>query len=264
MVYVSAGIKDFTESLSNSQLFCILGWQDVKQRYKRSRVGPFWLTISMGVMIGTIGVVFSKIFNSPISEFLPFLALGLILWGFIFSCLTEGCNGFIAAAPIIKQLPVPLPIHIFRVIWRNLIITTHNIIILPVVYLYFMKPVGFVALLCLPGFVLLLLNVSWMAMLFSVMSVRFRDVPQIIQSMLQVVFYLTPIIWMPNLLPARASGLLLNWNPFYHLIDLVRSPLLGGVPAVESWVICALMGVLGWLISLAVYGACRNRIAYWI
>ncbi|WJM92281.1 ABC transporter permease [Pseudomonas brenneri] len=257
-------VGDVVNSLARSQLFLMLGWQDVKQRYKRSKVGPFWLTISMGVMIATIGLVFGNIFSSPMAEFLPFLTLGLILWGFIFTSLTDGCNAFISSASIIKQLPVPLPIHVFRVIWRNSVILLHNLIILPLVYLCFLKTPSPVALLSLIGFVLMVINVSWMALLFGVLSTRFRDVPQLVQSLFQVVFYLTPIIWMPHLLPARASTLLLSWNPFYHMLEVVRAPLLGDVPALDSWVISICMAVVGWLVSLAVYGVCRNKIAYWL
>ncbi len=258
------GTYDVLNSLKKSHLFCMLGWQDVNQRYKRSKVGPFWLTISMGILIGTIGAVFGNIFSSPMEDFLPFLALGLILWGFFFSCITEGCNSFISSAAIIKQLPVPLPIHVFRVIWRNLVILAHNIIIVPLIYLYYMKAVEPIALLSILGFLLFLINISWMALLFGVLSTRFRDVPQLIQNLFQVIFYLTPIMWMPHLIPQRVSGLLLDGNPLYHLLEIVRAPLLGQTPSLNSWIISTLLAVGGWLLSLTIYSACRKKIAYWL
>src|SRR5690606_38293826 len=101
-------LKDISAAIREYSLVGMLGWQDVRQRYRRSVLGPFWLTISMGIMIFTIGVVFGHIFKTPMQEFLPFLAIGLILWGFISSVITEGCMGFIAAEGIIKQLPIPL------------------------------------------------------------------------------------------------------------------------------------------------------------
>ncbi|MDY7576125.1 ABC transporter permease [Actimicrobium sp. CCI2.3] len=254
---------DVTKSLVRNQLFFMLGWQDVKQRYKRSKVGPFWLTISMGVMILTIGLVFGRIFKTPITEFLPFLTLGLMLWGFIFSCITEGCTSFISSAAIIKQLSVPLPIHVFRVcLWRNDELFGHNCRL----HLsgIFMKPVYPIALLSLLGILLLVLNVTWMALLLGVMSSRFRDIPQLVQNLFQVIFYLTPIIWMPHLLPARASTLMLDWNPFYHMLEIVRSPLLGIAPSATSWLVSIAIAIIGWLVSLSVYGICRNKIAYWL
>ncbi len=131
---ISTAAKDILAALGRFSLASLLGWQDVRQRYRRSALGPFWLTISMGVMIATIGIVFGQIFKSPMKEFLPFLSVGIILWGFISSVVTEGCAGFIAAEGIIKQLPIPLFVHILRMIWRNVIILGNNIVIVPLIF----------------------------------------------------------------------------------------------------------------------------------
>lgn len=241
-----------------------LGWQDVRQRYRRSAVGAFWLTISMGVVIATIGIVFGQIFSSPMEQFLPFLAIGLILWGFISTVVTEGCSGFIASEAIIKQLPIPLAVHIFRMIWRNMIILAHNLVIFPLVLIAVGKPLSWTALASVPGFVLLLLNLIWMSLLLGTISARYRDIPQIIVSALQIVFYLTPIMWMPHLLPQRASTYILDANPAYHLLEIVRAPLLGQMPSMENWAVSIAMAVIGWAFTLAFYGRFRRRIAYWL
>jgi lipopolysaccharide transport system permease protein len=241
-----------------------LGWQDVRQRYRRSAVGAFWLTISMGVVIGTIGIVFGQIFSSPMEQFLPFLAIGLILWGFISAVITEGCSGFIAAESIIKQLPIPLAVHIFRMIWRNMIILAHNLVIFPLVLIAVGKPLNWMALVSVPGFVLLVLNLMWISLLLGTISARYRDIPQIIVSALQIVFYLTPIMWMPHLLPQRASAYILDANPAYHLLEIVRAPLLGQMPSAENWAVSVALAVIGWAITLAFYGRFRRRIAYWL
>ncbi len=199
------GGGDIFAALINYNLACILGWQDIRQRYRRSSLGPFWLTISMGVMIGALGLVFGTIFDMPMKEFLPFLTIGLILWTLITTALNEGCTGFIAAEAIIKQISLPLFTHILRVLWRNLIILAHNLLIFPLVLLVFWLPLPATALLVSVGLTLLMLNLSWMALLLGVLCTRYRDVPQIITSLLQVTFYLTPIIWRPESLPKRAG-----------------------------------------------------------
>ncbi|MCW1776911.1 ABC transporter permease [Pantoea ananatis] len=122
-------VSDIASALKKYQLAGLLGWQDVRQRYRRSALGPFWLTISMAVMIATIGIVFSQILKTPLQEFLPFLAVGLIVWGFISTVVNEGCGAFISSETIIKQLPIPLFVHVMRLVWRNLIILAHNIVI---------------------------------------------------------------------------------------------------------------------------------------
>jgi lipopolysaccharide transport system permease protein len=120
------------------------------------------------------------------------------------------------------------------------------------------------ALRAIVGLILLMLNLSWMALLLGVICTRYRDVPQIIVNLLQVVFYLTPIIWMPQLLPKRAGILLLNSNPFFHLIEIVRAPLLGGLPSALNWQVSVMLAMAGWVFTILFYGRFRSRIAYWL
>lgn len=262
--YFLAALGDIRNSLMSYSLVCMLGWQDVLQRYRRSTLGPFWITISMGVLIGTIGIVFSQIFKAPIDEFVPFLALGIILWNFSQSLITEGCTGFIAAEGIIKQLPIPLFVHILRISWRNMLILAHNLIIFPLVLLAVGKPLSWLVLISIGGFVLLLLNLMWIALILGIFCARYRDMPQIVTSALQIFFYLTPIVWMPSLLPERTSMILLDLNPFYHLFEIVRAPLLGQEPNSLNWMVSLGLGIFGWVAALVFYGKYKRRIAYWL
>lgn len=258
------GWRDIFAALRGYELAGVLGWQDIRQRYRRSSFGPFWLTISMGVLIGALGLVFGNLFGTPMKEFLPFLTIGLILWTLISTALNEGCTGFTAAEAMIKQISLPLFTHILRVLWRNLIIFAHNLVIYPLVLIVFWVPLPATALLAIVGLVLLMINLSWMALLLGMFCTRYRDVPQIIANLLQVFFYLTPIIWMPNLLPKRASILLLNANPFFHLIEIVRAPLLGSLPSALNWQVGIVLAVAGWIFTILFYGRFRSRIAYWL
>jgi ABC-type polysaccharide/polyol phosphate export permease len=262
--HASIAWNDIKATMAKHSLVTMLGWQDVRQRYRRSALGPFWLTISMGVMIGSIGLVFGRIFGTPMSEFLPFLATGLIVWTFISSSVNEGSSAFVSAEGIIKQLPLPLFLHVLRMLWRNVIIAAHNVIIVPLVFLAVGKAPSLIIFLSIPGFLLLSVNLAWMALTVAILCTRYRDLPQIIASVLQVLFYLTPIMWMPSLMPARASGLLLNYNPLFHLIEIVRAPIIGQEPSLLNWMVAAVMAIIGWAIALIFYGRYRHRIAYWL
>lgn len=261
---VIIALSDITAAIKRTSLVGILGWQDVRTRYRRSTLGPFWITISMGIMIGSIGMVFGQIFKSPMSEFLPFLAIGMILWSFISTVITEGCTGFIAAEGIIKQLSLPLFVHILRIVWRNILILAHNIVIFPLVLIVFSKTLSWVAFISIPGLLLTIINLTWIALLLGIVCARYRDLPQIVGSILQVGFYLTPIMWMPSLLPERAGLYLLDLNPFYHLMEIIRSPLLGEAPSNMNWAVCLVMAIIGWCITLAIYGRYKKRLAYWL
>jgi len=259
-----AAVSDIAAATRRMPLVGILSWQDVRQRYRRSALGPFWLTISMGVMIATIGIVFGSIFNSPITEFLPFLASGIILWSFISTVINEGCTSFIASDAIIRQLPIPLFVHVLRMTSRNAIILGHNLLILPIVFVAVGKSVHPVIFVSIIGFALLLINLLWMALILGAACARFRDLSQIVSSVLQVVFYLTPIMWLPRSLPSKVSAYLLDFNPAYHLLEIVRAPLLGVSPSPMNWVVSGSLAAVGWAVALIFYGRFRRRIAYWL
>lgn len=255
---------EIIRAIKRSSLIATLGWHDIRGRYRRSALGPFWLTISMGVMIASIGLVFGQIFKTPMSDYLPFLAAGIILWAFITGTITEGCTGFIDAEGIIKQLPIPLFVHILRVLWRNALILAHNILILPLVLLVMGKGLSVAAFWAIPGVLLVMLCLSWIAFLFAILCARYRDLPQIVGSVLQVSFYLTPIIWMPSLLPDRVGVVFLELNPFYHLLALIRGPLLGQVPNLTNWIVVASITLFGWLFTVFVFSRLHKRVAYWL
>ena len=258
------GAKDVFEAIKEYSLIGMLGWQDVRQRYQRSIIGPFWLTISMAVMIGTIGLVFGQIFNSKMDEFLPFLAIGMIAWGFVSTTINEGCTGFIAAESMIKQLPLPLFFHILRVIWRNFIITLHNLIIVPAILIIFGKSIGPSIFLVIPGLIIASINIAWVTLFLGLICTRYRDIPQIVTSGLQILFYLTPIMWMPSLLPHHARVYLLDANPLYHAIEIIRGPILGTIPTAVNWNVSIAIAIIGWLVTFYAYGKLKHRVAYWL
>ena len=255
-------LLDITEGARAVDLWRTLGWQDIRQRYRRSKLGPFWLTISMGVLVGALGVLYGSLFKIEIAEYLPFVATGFIVWGLIYGLIDDGGAAFIGAERIVKQVGLPLSVHVYRVVWRNLLILAHNAVIYVVAALLFSVQPGWVGLLALPGLVLLCVNGVWVGLLLGMLAARFRDVPPIVASVLRIAFFLTPIIWKPDLLPQRA--LILEFNPFYHMVEVVRAPLLGQAPGIVSWLVVLGIAFVGWLGALAMYRRYRPRIAYWI
>ena len=241
-----------------------LAYADVRNRYRRSIIGPFWITIAMGVMVASIGFVFGSLFKSPMQEFLPFITVGLIIWAYITGTIQEGSMSFIDAEGTIKQLHMPMFVHVLRVLFRNLIILAHNALIFPLVLFLMNGHFSVSSLLFLPGLFLIFMCLSWITPLLAIICTRYRDVSQIIISILQVMFYLTPIIWMPALLTERVGEILLQFNPFFHFLEVTRAPLLGELPNPMSYIILIAMAILGWIISLYVYFKKCHRVAYWL
>ncbi len=257
--------EDIFASVVNFRLAALLGWQDVAQRYRRSSVGAFWLTINMGVLIAALGLVFGTIFNSPMSEFLPFICVGLIMWGYFSNLVNDGCTSFMSNSDTMLQLPIPFFTYILRTWWRNTIILGHNIIIFPIVLLMFGKFVNFNALLVIPGFFLVSINFLWVMVILAVLCTRYRDLTQIVQNIMQVGMYVTPIMWEPHRLPGGTkSSLMLYLNPFYHLISVIRDPLLGSTGTALNWCVVIGMAIVGWSVALLFLNRYRSRITYWL
>jgi len=244
------------------ELWSRVAFHDIRQRFRRSVLGPFWLTLSMGIMVGAMGLVFSTLFQQDMSKTLPFIATGLIFWGLLTSCINDGTAMFISAESYIRNVPMPISVHFYRMLARNVMIWGFNMAIYLVVALWFQLPLGWNILLFIPGFVLLVINAAWISLAVGVLSTRYRDIPQVIVNLIQVVFFVTPIFWSPESLPHRPA--FVSFNPFYHLIEIVRAPLLGGVAPPLSWGFCLVMAVVGTGVTAWLYRRAHSRIAYWV
>ena len=256
-------VIDILEGALSWRLWGSLGWQDIRQRYRRSKIGPFWVTLSMGVMIAGMGVLYADLFHTDVQTYLPYLTVGFIVWGLIGPLVTENCNAFIDGEGIIKQVKLPLSLHVYRVVWRNLIIFAHNFVIFILVAVLFRIWPGLSILLAIPGLLLICLNGVWIGLLWGPISARFRDVPQIIGSVMQIAFFMTPIMWQPSAVAGREW--FLRVNPFYYFVTLVRGPLLGNETAgLHLWGWALAITLLGWVITFFMYRRCRWRIAYWV
>lgn len=264
VTFFGRGSSDVYSALGRIKLPLFLARSDIRQRYRRSSLGPFWITISTGVMIGSLGLIFGKIFKSPMSDFLPFLSAGLILWGFISQVLLDSTVVFSSSEAVMKQLPIPYFCFVIRMVARNFYIFLHNILIFPIVCFVFKLIPNFNLLLVIPGLAVLVLNLLWISLLIGIICTRYRDLTQVVGSCLQIAFYVTPIIWLPSLLPAKAETMLLDPNPFYHLLQVVRAPLLNQTPSALNWMVVSILCVVGWVITLLVFNRYRSRIVYWL
>ncbi len=257
----SAG-ADWWEGTRRTDIWWTLAWYDIVLRYRRSMLGPLWLTLSMGAMVGAMGPLYAALFGTELSKFFPHLALGIIFWGFFSSVVTDACNAFVNSAHYLRQGYFPIALFVWRSLARNLIQFFHHIVIYIPVALWAGLHLGWQALLVVPAFALLLVNVHAVSMALAIVCSRYRDVTQIVTSIMQMLMFVTPVFWMPESLPQRAHYVL--WNPLAQMLDLLRTPLMGGVASLQSWI-----GILGWtvvnLIACAVlFRRYRRRIVYWL
>jgi lipopolysaccharide transport system permease protein len=254
--------SDIVEGVGLWPLWVRLGWNDILQRYRRSMLGPFWLTASMAIMVVALGILYAELFKTRIDDLLPYLCVGLLVWNMLSSFLTEGGSLFTGSESYIKQIRLPYSVYVYRSTWAKLIVFFHNFIIYFGVLIYFQIWPGAVALLAVPALVLVVINGAMASLWIGIISARFRDVPQVIASVVQIVFFVTPIFWKPELL--RSKPLIADLNPFFHLIEIVRSPLLGIMPSGKNYLAVLLITLVNFAITSFFFTRFRTRIAYWV
>ena len=259
---VRHAIGDVVGGLAATHLWALLGWHDIRQRYRRSVLGPFWLTISTAIMVGAMGILYAKIFKQDIAQYMPFLAVGLIVWQFIATVINESCSVFVKSDQMIKQIRLPLVTHVFRLLWRNVLVFAHNAVIIVVVALFFVNVSLAGALLSIIGLIGLILNFFWVSLLIGILCTRFHDVPPIVASLVQIAFFLTPILWSPEFLGNRI--VLAKVNPFFHAIDAIRGPIIGSASYIESIVFLYALFVACAPPTLLFFARYRPRLAYWL
>lgn len=256
------GVLDLLNSIYFYRLWLLLGWVEIRQRYARSRIGPFWMTISMGVMITTLGIVYGSLFGAELHDYLPMMAIGFVFWGFISSTINEGCNAYVAGGAYLKQIQLNRGIFVFQTIWRNMIIFSHNAVIIIIVLIYFNYDFYNRIPTFMLGFLILIWNLTWITTLLATICARYRDFHQIIGSILQVFFYVTPILFKRDMLSKYPW--LITWNPFAHYIEIVRAPLLGQHVPYTSWAVSIGLAIIGTIICIWFHGRYRARIPYWV
>jgi lipopolysaccharide transport system permease protein len=217
----------------------------------------------MGILIGGVGLLWCVILKQRTADYLPYFGLGIIVWSLISHIIVDSATIFISSAGMIKHQATPLSIYVFKNIWINLIIFLHNIIIYVAIAILFRLNPGYTILLAAVGLALICLNGVWIGIVLGITSLRFHDVPPIVSSVTQVVFFMTPIFWRPEQLPATAHWVI-ELNPAYYFIEVVRQPLLGQVPPISTWLIVVAFTILGYVIGFIFYVKFRRRIAYWV
>ncbi len=263
--------KDLRDGFAQRELWLNLGWQDIKQRYRRSVIGPFWITIATGVQATAMGILYSALLGMPIQTFLPYVTVGLIVWSMISASILEGSEVFIANEGLIKQLPSALSVHIYRLVWRQLLFFAHNLLIYVIMVFVFgvWRNMTWTDLAAIPALGLLVLNALWVSIVFGIFATRYRDIAPILSSLTLLLFVLTPIFWSTDVLKEQGGQVaerarIAEINPLYHFLDIIRAPMIGADQEAYHWYIVLGFTVVGWALALFALRKYRARVAYWV
>ncbi|WAL66752.1 ABC transporter permease [Amycolatopsis cynarae] len=267
-----------------------LGWHDLKSRYRRSLLGPLWMTTTMGLTTASLGLLFSLLWHDPVSTFVPYVGTGLIVWSFISGCLIEGMDSFVASDELIKQTSAPLTVYVLRTVWRNTLSLAHNLIVYVILLVLFFgalhRPgytmtgqpcpadgtvvchpgLGWNTLMAIPGFLVLAAAGIAASLALGIVATRFRDAPQVVAALVQLLFVTIPITWPLDVLAQNAPGKvwLVKLNPLFHFVQIVRQPLIGQRLDWWSWPVVGVLTAAIWATALLLLRRYRARVSYWI
>lgn len=253
---------DLYKGLSSWESWYLLGISDIRLRYKRSKFGQFWITLSMAIFIFGIGFVYSFLFKQPIDKYLPYLAVNFITWSLISGIILDSSTAFTQASVYLTQDALPRSIFPMRVVVRNLVLFAHNIVIVPIVFLIFSVNPGWVALLAIPGLLLIIIAGFLVTMLLAIICTRFRDMAQVLANIVQMAFFVTPVMWRPEQL--GAAWYIIVFNPFAAFLRLVADPLHGVMPINSVYYMA--FATIAFLLAMTLlsFSHFRARIVYWL
>lgn len=256
-------LQDMFNGITNYKFWSYMGFAEIGRRYRRTLIGPFWTTLSLGIFIGCMGPMLSILWHTNPKEFLPYFCAGYITWTLIQSIITEGCNNFISATPFIRQVPIPYTTYACIVTWRNLIVFAHHIVILLLVFLYAHLTLNINVLFLIPGLGLIFFTGTWVSIFLGMICTRYRDIQQVISSMLQLAMYITPIMWQPDQL-GKLAKVINGINPLYHFICIIKQPLLGASPDPINWIYTILFSLIGAICTLLLLAKNYRKLVFWL
>jgi len=258
-------LQDFWQSFSLWRIWLMLAWQDIYLRYRRSVIGPLWITLSMAISVYSMGFLYAHLWHVPLNDYFPFLVTGMLSWALMALIITEGADVYLISASLIRQIKLPYSLYVHRITMRNFMIFGHNLLVMLPVYVFFHQDfkVSFVYLSFLPGLLLFYANAILYVNILGMACARYRDFGQIIKSLIQVMFFMTPVMWKWTILPQQYQSYVFL-NPFFNFIEIIREPLLGLYPDSRSYLFVGLATVIGMILNALLFVRYRARIVYWL
>ena len=260
--WLRSGAELFWSSLLRWQTWWRLGLADFQVAHRRAVIGPLWQVVQVAIWVVGLTLVFRQALAASAPNYMLYVAIGVVLWNFISSSITQGTLAFIRHAGLIRDINNPILIYPLRVLANNLVKLSVQASVILMVW-----PTGSVALqpsmlLAIPGFALVLLTALWVVPLLALIGVRYRDTSHAFQAVMRFLFFATPVFWLPSGLGSREY--IATVNPLAHYLNVVREPLLGGSVDPLSWIVVISITLIGGLISLLALGRYRREIVFWL
>jgi len=259
---LASTLDDWRRSLHMSPLWTNLALEDLRDRYRRTALGLLWIVISFALFVLVKILVFGQLAAVPAAEFGLFVTLGFGVWSYINSMVLDGCTAYMQARPWILGTATPYPVFLLQAVYRNILGFAFILLVMAVATLWKSEPWRLPALTALGALVAYLVTSVWLSAILAPLCARYRDLYHMMQTGMRLIFFATPILWMP-----AASGrlaMIANANPLSHFVAIFRDPLMYNRVPMDSWRIVVAINIVGLLGGIVAYAATRRRVAHWV
>lgn len=256
-------INELKSLKSSWALWWMLGHQDIKLEYRRSSLGPLWTTLSMAITLCAMGILYGHLLKLRPHFYIPHIATGFIAWSFITKLMNDSSRVFIKSEGFIKDRETNLSPFMMRAILKNLLVFFHTFIVfIPVIFIFNLS-VGINSLLIIPGLMLTIVNAIFWGTSLGILCTRYRDLPQIVASMTQIIFFLTPVIWTPSMLSEKMR-FVVDYNPFNQFLLLVRNPMTNLPISFHTLSFTLMITALGFGVYATLMEKYKYRVPFWL
>lgn len=256
-------IKDLLSGLGTWRIWWHLGMNDIRMRYQRSAIGQNWQTLSVGVFIACLTTVYSVLFNVGWRDYLTYVVCSYSSWLLLSGLLSDASGVYISSASMFRHYRIPKSTSLYQSVVRNMAIFAHNVVLIVPAFIIAGHFIDWTFLLVIPALILYAINAVWLGIVLGALSARFRDVSQAVQSVVQILFITTPVMYMPSTIPGEKAAFL-DYNPFAHFLAILRDPMLGQVPTALHYQVVLAITLSGVLLGLYTFAVTRRKLIYWL
>ena len=257
-------LRDLRQGLLAWRIWLYLGWVAVRVLYSRTLLGSLWITFSFSFFVGVKIFIMTRLFatDTGMASYPLHITIGFLIFMFISSAISSGTTFFVSSKSYIDNGNNPLSIYVLKDLFRvTYSLTLNSVVVLALIFIVQQK-LGWACLSIVPAILVMLLNGIWVKLLLGTIGARFRDVRHLVDAIMRVMLFLSPVLWMKEQVGDAIQ--ILWWNPIYHFIEIIRFPILEGVVPLESWLFVGVCTVVGSTVALTVYSKNLKQIHHWI
>ncbi len=262
MVPLAAAIDDWSRSFRLFPLWSNLALEDLRDRYRKTVLGTVWTVLSFVLFVAVYVLVFSQMASAAKPEFALFVTLGFGLWSYINAITVDACTAYLHSRAWVLGTAIPYPVFLLQAVLRNCLIFALILVVMALALIWKPTPWSAAAWFAVPGLLVYLLTSVWLTAILAPLCARYRDLQHAIQTGMRLLFFVTPILWMPG--TSRTLGRVAQLNPVTSFVEIVRAPLLYDRVPLDSWAIVLGVNAIGLALGVLVYALTRKRIAYWV